>query len=243
MTTSTSNMSPPHTRDAWAQRTNTREIDGADEMLSSSRVMDRCLRAICRVDFPDVIEVPDEGPIVFAANHRSFLDIAVAMGIFGRLSVTCRMQVRADMFERPVIGKWLKRIRCIPTNKATRTEAEATAIETLTAGSTVAIMPEGRLVPPKDRPGGVGEARTGVSRIVRQTDAWVIPVAIHGSDAIWPKGRPIPKLGVFRRRDLVVRLGSPMKFDDTDHQTNADNLMSTIAGILTEIEADLASRA
>ena len=228
------------TRAHWAGRANTREIPHADYMLRHGRLMHRLCRVIARVDLPATPTLPENEPILFAANHRSFLDIAAALAVFGKLSLSCRMQVRADMFDMPVVGGWLHRLGCIPTSTAVRTEAEATAVATLGAGSTVAIMPEGRLVPPKDRPDGVGQGRTGISRIAEQTGAVVVPVAIHGSDQIWPVGRPVPKLGVFRRRQLTVRLGEPIDFPHTDHQRNADHLMDTIATMLRDIEADLA---
>ncbi len=227
------------TRAHWAARPNTREIPHADYMLRHGRLMHRLCRVIARVELPVVPELPADEPIVFAANHRSFLDIAAALAVFGELSLSCRMQVRADMFDMPLVGGWLHRLGCIPTSTAVRAQAEDTAVATLGAGSTVAIMPEGRLVPPKDRPNGVGQGRTGISRIAERTGAKVVPVAIHGSDQIWPVGRPIPKLGVFRRRQLTVRLGAPIEFVDEDHQRNADILMDAIATMLREIEADV----
>lgn len=223
-------------RAGWRARGNTREIDQADYFSKHSHRMYRLCRLVATVDFPDELHLPADEPIVFAANHRSFLDIAVALAIFGKFDLTCRMQVRADMFSKPVIGPWLQRLGCIPTATAVRAEAEATALETLAAGSAVALMPEGRLVPPKDRSTGVGQGRTGVSRIVKGSGAMMIPVAIHGSDRIWPRGRPFPKLGLFRRRRLTVRLGEPMTFPHEDHQRNADLLMDTIAGMLGEID-------
>ena len=229
------------TRAHWAERPNTREIPHADYMLRHSRRMHRLCRVIARVELPEAPDFPHDKPLVFAANHRSFLDIAAAMAVFGKLELTCRMQVRADLFDKPVVGGWLHRIGCIPTSTKVREQAEDTAVETLDAGSTVAIMPEGRLVPPKDRPEGVGQGRTGISRIAERSGATIVPVAIHGSDRIWPIGRPVPKLGVFRRRDLIIRLGDPIDFGHDDHQDNADLLMDTIAEMLREIERDLAS--
>lgn len=229
------------TRAQWAERPNTREIPHADSMLRHSRRMHRLCRIIARVQLPDVPDLPPDTPLIFAANHRSFLDIAAAMAVFGNLSLSCRMQVRADLFDRPVVGGWLHRIGCIPTSTAVREQAEDAAVETLTGGSTVAIMPEGRLVPAKDRPGGVGQGRTGISRIAQRSGAQVVPVAIHGSDHIWPIGRPVPKLGLFRRRDLIIRLGEPIAFPHDDHQDNADLLMDTIAAMLRQIEHDLTS--
>lgn len=227
-------------RKIWASRSNTREIEGADYMIRHARLMHRLCQVIARVELPDDPELPTDEPVVFAANHRSFLDIAAALAVFGKLELSCRMQVRADMFDKPVIGRWLTGLGCIPTSSKVRETAEATAVDTLRRGSTVAVMPEGRLVPPKDRPNGVGKARTGVSRIVEQTGALVVPVAIHGSDAIWPTGRPIPKLGLFRRRTLTVRLDSPMRLPHVDHQANADLLMDHIAKMLATIDAETA---
>lgn len=230
-----------HTRAHWAARSNTREIPHADYMLRHSRRMHRLCRIIARVEVPESPTIPDDKPVVFAANHRSFLDIAAAMAVFGRLELSCRMQVRADLFDKPVVGGWLHRIGCIPTSTAVREQAENSAVETLVAGSTVAVMPEGRLVPAKDRPEGVGQGRTGISRIAERSGAHVVPVAIHGSDHIWPIGRPVPKLGLFRRRNLIIRLGEPIEFAHDDHQANADHLMETIAEMLRQIERDLAS--
>ena len=57
-------------------------------------------------------------------------------------------------------------------------------------------MPEGRLVPPEERPAGVGQGRPGISRIARATGATTVPVAITGSDSVWPlgKGFSIPRM-------------------------------------------------
>ena len=55
-------------------------------------------------------------------------------------------------------------------------------------------MPEGRLVPPDESPGGVGQGRPGISRIARATGAKIVPVAIEGSEIVWPLGRALKLL-------------------------------------------------
>ena len=72
------------------------------------------------------------------------------------------------------MGSWLRRNGCIATSRDTREEAELQAIEKLKAGYAVAIMPEGRLVPPTDRPEGVGQGRHRISRIARATGATIV---------------------------------------------------------------------
>jgi len=216
----------------WNARPNTTDNEFAPYFFRHGHRMHRFLRVISRVDFPDNVDLPTDRPILFAANHRSFLDILVAGALFSHLGITCRFQVQARMFDRPIIGKWLTKLGCIPTNRAVREQAENTTVATLVAGHTVAVMPEGRLVPAEDRPGGVGAGRPGLSRIAQRSGAVVIPVACHGTDNVWPRGRPFPKLGLFRRRTVAVDFGEPMAFTSDDHQENVDALMANVAHML-----------
>ena len=94
-------------------------------------------------------------------------------------------------------------------------------------------MPEGRLVPPDERPDGVGQGRPGISRIARATGAKIVPVAIEGSEIVWPLGRafPIPKL----KKPLVsVRFGTPFHLTSDDDIENVETIMNSIRDLLTE---------
>ncbi len=225
-------VEPTRTTEYWNARSHTIDNEYAEYFLRHGKRMHRFLRIICRVDFPDQLQLPDGRPILFAANHRSFLDILVSGALFAHYDLTCRFQVQARMFDRPIIGNWLTKLGCIPTNKATREQAEDTAAASLESGNTVALMPEGRLVPPEDRPTGVGPGRPGLSRLVARTGAVVIPVACHGTGEVWPRGRPLPKLGLFRRRTVSVDFGEPIELSGTDHQANTDIVMAQIAAML-----------
>ena len=113
----------------------------------------------------------------------------------------------------------------------TKEQAELQAIEKLKAGYAVAIMPEGRLVPPEERPAGVGQGRPGISRIARATGATIVPVAITGSDSVWPlrKGFPIPRM---KRPMIKVRFGAPFEFESDDDIKNANQVMQKIKNLL-----------
>jgi len=65
----------------------------------------------------------------------------------------------------------------------------------------------------------------------------VIPVACTGSDKIWPRGRPIPKTGLFKKQTLRVRFGEPISFRSTDHEANVDYVMAEIAAMIRRQEA------
>ncbi len=225
----------------WNSRANTVDNQYAEYFRRHGGHMHSALNRICNVDYPNELHLPEDAPILFAANHRSFLDIAVAASLFSHFDLTCRFQVQARMFTKPVVGKWLTNLGCIPTNRATKQQAEDTTVESLLAGHTVAVMPEGRLVPPEERPLGVGPGRLGISRIVERTGAVVIPVACTGSGKIWPRGRPVPKTGLFNKRTLRVRFGEPLAFTGNDHQANVDELMATIGALVRQQEIDVAN--
>lgn len=190
-------------------------------------------RIFSRHDFQEDINLPVDSPILFAANHRSFFDVIIAWAVFSESGINCHCFIRADLFEKPVIGSWLKRNGCIPASRSTREEAEKRAITELNSGHAVAIMPEGRLVPPDERPDGVGQGRPGISRIARATGAKIVPVAIEGSEIVWPLGRafPIPKL----KKPLVsVRFGTPFHLTSDDDIENVETIMNSIRDLLTE---------
>tara|TARA_Y100000748_G_scaffold255961_1_gene222194 strand:- start:347 stop:766 length:420 start_codon:yes stop_codon:yes gene_type:complete len=129
------------------------------------------------------------------------------------------------------MGTWLRKNGCIAASRSTREEAELQAIKKLEAGYAVAIMPEGRLVPPNERPEGVGQGRPGISRIARATGATIVPVAITGSDIVWPigKGFPIPRL---KRPMIKVRFGAPFNLPSDDDIDNANLVMQKIKSLL-----------
>ena len=199
----------------------------------SGKVLAIFSRIFSRHDFQEDINLPVDSPILFAANHRSFFDVIIAWAVFSESGINCHCFIRADLFEKPVIGSWLKRNGCIPASRSTREEAEKRAITELNSGHAVAIMPEGRLVPPDERHDGVGQGRPGISRIARATGAKIVPVAIEGSEIVWPLGRafPIPKL----KKPLVsVRFGTPFHLTSDDDIENVETIMNSIRDLLTE---------
>ena len=184
-----------------------------------------------RHDIQTELELPRSSPIIFAANHRSFFDVIIAWAFFSLSGVNCHCLIRADLFSKPLMGAWLKKNGCIAASRKTKEQAELQAIEKLKAGYAVAIMPEGRLVPPEERPAGVGQGRPGISRIARATGATIVPVAITGSDSVWPLGKsfPIPRM---KRPMIKVRFGAPFEFESDDDIKNANQVMQKIKNLL-----------
>ncbi len=208
-----------------------KDIEEIRSFRRSGKFMNIFSKIFSRHDFQTELELPESSPIIFAANHRSFFDVIIAWAFFSLSGVNCHCLIRADLFSKPLMGAWLKKNGCIAASRKTKEQAELQAIEKLKAGYAVAIMPEGRLVPPEERPAGVGQGRPGISRIARATGATIVPVAITGSDSVWPigKGFPIPRI---KRPMIKVRFGAPFEFESDDDIKNANQVMQKIKNLL-----------
>ncbi|MCH1512083.1 MAG: 1-acyl-sn-glycerol-3-phosphate acyltransferase [Acidimicrobiales bacterium] len=197
----------------------------------SGKVLSTVARIFSKIDAPTHIETPDGEPFVLAANHRSFFDFIVAWKVLNELGLTCHCLIRADLFDKPIIGSWLKRNGCIPASRETREEAEKLAISLLDSGYSVAVMPEGRLVPENDRPEGVGKGRPGISRIARSRNLCIIPVGLTGTEKIWPIGKTFPRIR-FPRHKVSIKFGKPMRLSSNDDIVNVEAVMGEIKSLL-----------
>jgi 1-acyl-sn-glycerol-3-phosphate acyltransferase len=210
-----------------------RPIDSHDYFIKVGKRLRLAFTPLANFDLQQDVHLPEDRPIIMAANHVSFLDFVGAMVIFEKLDRSARILIRADLFESRLLGSFCRKIEAIPTSSATREDAEAAAIQALKQGTIVAMMPEGRLTKPSERVNGVGPARPGISRIAMASGAVLVPVAMVDTDKVWPRGKP-PRPHI--PRPLVkVKVGPAMEFPSTtDHQANADFAMAQIARLLAE---------
>ncbi len=209
------------------------------DFVRTGRWCTRLASSVAKLDLPDTLRVPTRRPILFAGNHRSFFDVIATLAIFAKFDVSSRLLIRADMVDNRIPGTLLRNIGSIATSSAKRQSAEDQAVEALAAGQTVSIMPEGRLVPEKERRElGVGPARPGLSRIARRSGASVVPVAFVGTDVVWPRGRP-PKLHL-SRPTVTIRLGEPVEMTGDDHQANTDEFMAHLGQFVRRLESERA---
>ena len=188
-------------------------------------------RLSSRVVLPEKIELPTDRPLIIAANHSSLFDLAASLILLGHYGLTSRIGVNSRFFANPLAAAFFRNIGCVGFSKDDKEAAEATMIEALIARQTTAIMPEGRIIKPKDQVDGVGQGRPGVSRIARAAGAAVLPVGFAFSNETWKPGTPLPmpRLG---RHSVVTNVGPPMWFESDDHIANADQLMAEISRLV-----------
>jgi 1-acyl-sn-glycerol-3-phosphate acyltransferase len=120
--------------------------------------------------------VPDEGPVILAANHRSNIDpVLVASAL--RRPVT--FMTKSELFVGP-LGWILRLIGQFPVNRGTIDRAalrQSSAV--VSAGRVLGLFPEGRR-----GDGSFTTINPGLAYIVLRAPCPVVPVAIFGTERV-----------------------------------------------------------
>lgn len=148
--------------------------------------------------------IPKKGPVILAANHRSFLD-PFLVGVLIRRPVY--FVAKKELFEKRWQGWLLNGLGAFPIKRGeSDEESMATARGVLERGGVLVIFPEGTRI----RKGPLGRPKRGVGRLALETGAPVVPVAILGSERArrgW-KIRPVW---------VRIRAGRPLRFPRVEH--------------------------
>ena len=161
----------------------------------------------CPLEIVGRESVPTGGPVVFVANHASFIDSPVMMSA---LPVAVRFAVKARLGAYPLIGLAIRKgnhIRLGKRDQSERVENAATIRAPLDAGTPLFVFPEGtfeaapRLLP----------FRLGAFRAAVDAGCPVVPVAIRGTRHIWPA-----ETWLLRRGRVRVTFGAPLRAAGSD---------------------------
>ena len=122
--------------------------------------------------------VPKTGPVLMASNHRSFADPFMIGCCLGR---PLHFVAKIELFDKRWKAWLLLALGAFPIRRGeSDEEAMETARVILERGGVVGIFPEGTRV----RPGPLGEPKRGVGRLVLETGAPVVPVAVLGTERL-----------------------------------------------------------
>src|SRR2546423_10710436 len=143
--------------------------------------------------------IPRSGPVIVAANHRSFLDPFV-IGMMARRPM--HYVAKKELFQRRWQAWILSALGAFPVDRgAADEESVATAKQILARGDIVLIFPEGT----RTRPGALGKPKRGVGRLALETGAPVVPMAVIGTEAVRRGWR-------IRPHRVRLRAGRPLRF-------------------------------
>jgi glycerol-3-phosphate dehydrogenase (NAD(P)+) len=152
--------------------------------------------------------IPSEGPVIVAANHRSFLDPFVIATMARR---PMYYVAKKELFTRRWQAWVLNALGAFPVDRgAADTDMIDTAKTILARGDIVLIFPEGTRI----RPGSLGTPRRGVGRLALETAAPVVPVAVIGTEAIRRGWR-------IRPHKVRIRAGRALRFPHVEQPSPA----------------------
>lgn len=160
--------------------------------------------------------IPTTGPVILAANHRSFFDPFV-IGTMTRRPVY--YVAKQELFTYNRLLSWL--LNALGAFPVARGAGDAETIETaktiLGRGEIVLMFPEGT----RTRPGSLGQPKRGVGRLALETGAPVVPIAIIGTEDIRRGWR-------IRPRKVALRSGRALHFPRVETASPA------LAGAVTD---------
>jgi 1-acyl-sn-glycerol-3-phosphate acyltransferase len=194
-------------------------------------------RLLTDVRFEGLERIPRTGAVILAVNHISNLDPVVTGAWVNEAIGRRRIHWlgKRELFDWPVLG-WIGAHGGIhPVDRgAADVEAFRLATRILEAGYVLLVFPEGTRSPT----GELQEAKDGLAMLAMRTGAQIVPIGVNNSDAVCPKGRPLPV--PLPRRRVTVRIGAAFRVadlvpPDVDRRTAKGLATRAIMGRIAEL--------
>jgi 1-acyl-sn-glycerol-3-phosphate acyltransferase len=160
--------------------------------------------------FEGMEHIPDEGPVLVAANHISYFD-PLAHGYFlVKAKRRPRYLAKIELFRAPIVGTVIRGAKQIPVRRGSGEHGPVEfGLKALRAGELVVVYPESTVTTNPDFSPMKGKA--GVGRLAIASGVPVIPVAVWGSAPVWQKGGRKNRNFKYGR-PIWVKAGPPLDF-------------------------------
>jgi 1-acyl-sn-glycerol-3-phosphate acyltransferase len=192
-------------------------------------VADPVLRRILRLRVIGAEHVPPTGPVILAANHRSFWDIPAHVVASPR---PVMFMAKQELYKGPVTRWTWRALGGFPVRRDTADiRAIDTALALLARGEMVAIYPEGT----RSRTGEMLPFLKGAAWLALRTGAPLVPCGLKGTER---RRGAAPRRLI---RQVRVAFGPPIAVDvEPDARTRreradalTDELLKAIQGLLS----------
>lgn len=171
---------------------------------------------VFRVKRVGIENIPKNGGVIVAYNHKSYWDPVIA-------GATCprklRFMAKEELFKNPLFGRLIKALGAFPISRG-RGDIGAVkgSLKILKEGNTMLIFPEGH----RSKDGQIGSAKPGVAAIAHRARVPVVPACISG-DYKW-------------MHKITVSYGEPV-YLDFENKMTAEETQSAADDIINKIKA------
>jgi len=164
--------------------------------------------------------VPRSGPVIVAANHRSYFDPPMAGAGINR---EFHFFAKRELFKIPGFGRLIAGLNAIPVRRGVYDPKSLARVkEVLSGGGAVLMFPEGTrsksadFLPPKP----------GVGMIAKQTKAPIVPAYMHRTDKLLR--------ALFARKHMRVYYGEPITPEEQERFPDTKEGYRELAGYVME---------
>ena len=171
-----------------------------------------------------------EGPLIFASNHESALDIWV---LLENLPRTVRFIAKQELFRIPVFGWYMRLGGHISVDRKNHVQAVQslhTAAGLVRAGTSLIVFPEGT----RSRDRRVQPFKKGPFALAMEARVPIVPVAVSGSAAVTPSGLVAVRPGVIR-----MAVGEPV---DPSRYADRLALLTVVRERIIELHRSIGGR-
>ncbi len=179
------------------------------------------IKIFWRMEIIGIENLPENGGLIIASNHVSYLDPAV---IAASLNRKVYFITKKEVFKNTFIGFILKNLNAFPVDRENvDILAFKKAINILREEKILGIFPEGT----RSSDGELQELKLGTIKIAMKTGAPILPVGIIGTHKIYPRGIKFP---ILFKHKIIVKYGTPqylnkLKSRDKVYQMEELNLL------------------
>jgi 1-acyl-sn-glycerol-3-phosphate acyltransferase len=172
------------------------------------------IHAIYKVETRGMDNIPQDGAIIVAANHVSFVDPLIVGGMIRR---PVRFVMYHKIFQIPVLKFIFKTGKAIPiASRHENPELLETAYqrihEVITDGDVLGIFPEGQIT----SDGEIAPFKNGVEKIVSEQPVTVVPMALCNLwGSLFSRRDPLYKRRPYKfRARIELRIGHPIPAEE-----------------------------
>lgn len=187
-------------------------------------------QSIARISVTGLEDLPQDGPLIIAANHASNADPPMLGGWLGPALGRRPTFLAKDVLFHGPMGVLIKSLGAEPV-KAGGNDIGAYRVAKgiLDKGGVVAILPEGT----RSYDGVMGDPKPGVSMLATRTGTPVLPVGLSGTDALIAREQKFPNIGA----RISMRVGRPFTLTIPQGADRREALEAADAELMRRIAA------